>query len=78
MYAWYAGNSGSRAPKKGDFYGYDKKDWRENKWKGKTHTPGKNPPIHGDCTTCTAMSGNGCRIYIMKVTMAHKMMEVPG
>jgi len=36
-YAWYVENSGSRAPKKGDYLGYDKIDWEEYKWKGKTH-----------------------------------------
>jgi formylglycine-generating enzyme required for sulfatase activity len=43
-YAWYAENSGSRPPKKGDFYGYDQKDWSENKWSGKTHPVGQKEP----------------------------------
>lgn len=40
-YAWYTENSGSRAPKKGDYFGYNKDDWYENKWNGKTHLVGQ-------------------------------------
>jgi len=40
-YAWYVENSGSRSPKKGDYFGYDKDDWFENKWNGKTHPVGQ-------------------------------------
>ena len=43
-YAWYAENSGSRPPKKGDYFGYDQKDWTENKWNGKTHPVGQKKP----------------------------------
>jgi formylglycine-generating enzyme required for sulfatase activity len=43
-YAWYADNSGSRPPQKGDYYGYDKKDWLDNKWNGKTHPVGQKKP----------------------------------
>jgi formylglycine-generating enzyme required for sulfatase activity len=43
-YAWYTENSGSRSPKKGDFVGYDKDDWLENRWKGKTHSVGQKKP----------------------------------
>jgi formylglycine-generating enzyme required for sulfatase activity len=39
-YAWYCENSGSRPPKKGDYFGYDKDDWFGNKWNGKTHEVG--------------------------------------
>ena len=44
QYAWYVENSGSRAPKKGDFFGYNKDDWLENKWNGKTHPVGQKKP----------------------------------
>jgi len=54
-YAWYVENSGSRAPEKGDFFGYDKIDWEEHKWKGKTHPVCEKKPnqwglydIHGN------------------------------
>jgi len=43
-YGWYAENSGSRSPKKGDFFGYDEDDWSENRWKGKTHSVGQKKP----------------------------------
>lgn len=43
-YTWYAENSGSRPPKKGDYFGYDQKDWSENKWYGKTHPVGEKKP----------------------------------
>jgi formylglycine-generating enzyme required for sulfatase activity len=43
-YAWYAENSGSRSPKKGDFFVYDEDDWIENRWKGKTHSVGQKRP----------------------------------
>ena len=43
-YGWYAENSGSRSPKKGDYFGYDKDDMFENRWKGKTHSVGQKKP----------------------------------
>jgi len=43
-YAWYMENSGSRSPKKGDYFGYDKDDWFSNDWNGKTHTVGQKKP----------------------------------
>jgi formylglycine-generating enzyme required for sulfatase activity len=43
-YGWYAENSGSRSPKKGDYFGYDKDDLFENRWKGKTHSVGQKKP----------------------------------
>jgi len=43
-YAWYAENSGARPPKKGVYSGYDKKDWDDNKWNGKTHPVGEKKP----------------------------------
>ena len=43
-FAWYVENSGSRAPKKGDYFGYNKDDWFENKWNGKTHPVGQKKP----------------------------------
>jgi formylglycine-generating enzyme required for sulfatase activity len=43
-YAWYAENSGSKPPQKGDYYGYDKKEWLDNKWNGKTHPVGQKKP----------------------------------
>ena len=43
-YAWYAENSGSRPPNKGDFLGYDKDDWFSNKWNGNTHPVGQKKP----------------------------------
>lgn len=43
-YAWYAENSGSRSPLKGDYLGYDKKDWEKNNWGGKTHPVGMKKP----------------------------------
>ena len=43
-YGWYAENSGSRLPKKGDFLGYDKDDWSKNRWNGKTHSFGQKEP----------------------------------
>jgi len=47
-YAWYDENSGSRSPKKGDYFSYDKDDWLKNKWNGKTHPVGqKNPNLWG-------------------------------
>lgn len=44
QYAWYIENSGSRAPKKGDYFGYNEDDWLENKWNGKTHPVGQKNP----------------------------------
>jgi hypothetical protein len=35
-------------------------------------------PISGDCMTCTAMSGNGCRIAGIAITTAHLRMVVHG
>src|SRR3990172_4480545 len=35
-------------------------------------------PIPGDCTTCTAMSGNGCRIGGIITMMEHPQMVVLG
>jgi len=35
-------------------------------------------PIHGDCMTCKAMSGNGCRINGMMTMTALRQMEVLG
>ena len=45
-YAWYAENSGSRAPIRGDdpFYKYDYKDWDRNEWDGIIHPVGKKEP----------------------------------
>lgn len=43
-YAWYSENSGSRPPKKGDYYGYDEDDLFQNKWNGKTHAVGEKKP----------------------------------
>ncbi len=43
-YAWYAENSGSRPPKKGDFYGYDQNDWIGLSWNGKIHYVGQKKP----------------------------------
>jgi len=35
-------------------------------------------PIHGVCTICMAMSGNGCRIFIIIDMKVLQSMEVPG
>ena len=43
-YGWYAENSGSRSPKKGDDFGYDTDDLFQNRWKGKTHSVGQKKP----------------------------------
>jgi formylglycine-generating enzyme required for sulfatase activity len=43
-YGWYAENSGSRSPKKGDHFGYDEDDLIKNRWKGKTHSVGQKKP----------------------------------
>ena len=43
-YAWYAENSGSRPPKKGDYFGYDKRDLFSLKWNGKPHPVGLKLP----------------------------------
>lgn len=43
-YAWYAENSGKRPPIKGDYFGYNEKDWEENKWKGNPHSVGQKKP----------------------------------
>jgi formylglycine-generating enzyme required for sulfatase activity len=43
-YAWYVSNSGTRQPKKGDYFGYDKDDLLQNIWNGKTHPVGEKKP----------------------------------
>jgi uncharacterized repeat protein (TIGR02543 family) len=38
----------------------------------------RRSPIHGGCMTCTAMSGNGCRIAGMTATTAHPQTAAHG
>ncbi len=38
----------------------------------------RKSPMHGDCMTCTATSGNGFRMFITIVTMAHPLTAAHG
>ncbi len=52
--------------------------WYDYNSGNKTHEIGKKKPNPWVYTTCTAMSVNGCRIYITVAITARQLMEVHG